>query len=143
MRVRVAGLLRVSDSILLVEHEKEGRTYWLLPGGGVRAGERSADALRRELREELNVDCQIKELLFVVETIGEAGKHLIQATYAIGVPDTESLKIGGDRRVRQFGFFGEKDLEPITVYPDIKSELRGFLSDGTLTDRYLLKRWID
>ena len=143
MRVRVAGLLRVSDSILLVEHEKAGRTYWLLPGGGVRTGERAADALRRELREELSVDCEVDELLFVVETVGGWGKHFIQATYEIGIPDTKSLKIGGDRRVRRFGFFGEGDLEPITVYPDIKSELRGFLADGAPADRYLLKRWID
>jgi 8-oxo-dGTP diphosphatase len=143
MRVRVAGFLRVSDSILLVEHEKEGRTYWLLPGGGVRAGERAAEALGREIREELSVDCEIKELLFVVETIGDGDNHLIQATYEIGIPDTSCLKTGGDRRVRRFGFFGERDLEPITVYPDIKSELRAFLADGTLRDRYLLKRWID
>jgi ADP-ribose pyrophosphatase YjhB (NUDIX family) len=133
----------VSDSILLVEHEKTGRTYWLLPGGGVRAGERAADALRRDLREELSVDCEVKELLFVVETIGDGGKHLIQATYEIEVADTKSLKIGEDRRVRRFGFFGEGDLVPLVIYPDIKSELRGFLVDGTLTDRYLLKRWID
>jgi ADP-ribose pyrophosphatase YjhB (NUDIX family) len=143
MRVRVAGLLRVSGSILLVEHEKAGRAYWLLPGGGVHAGERAADALRRELREELSVDCEVKELLFVVEAIGDGGKHLIQSTYEIEVPDMTGLRIGGDRRVRRYGFFGAGELEPLAVYPDIKSELRGFLKKGTLGDRYLLKRWIE
>jgi 8-oxo-dGTP diphosphatase len=142
MRVRAAGLLRVSGSILLVEHEKAGRAYWLLPGGGVRAGERAADALRRELREELSVDCDVKELLFVVEAIGDDGKHLIQPTYEVEVRDATRLRIGEDRRVRRFGFFGEGELEPLDIYPDIKSELRGLLKNGTLTDRYLLKRWI-
>jgi hypothetical protein len=52
------------------------------------------------------------------------------------------LRVGVDRRVRQFGFFGEGELEPLAIYPDIKTELRGFLKNGTMAERYLLKRWI-
>ena len=52
-RLRVSGLLyRGEDALVLVRHEKAGRTYWLLPGGGVEAGETMEQALRRELAEE-------------------------------------------------------------------------------------------
>ena len=34
-RIRVAGLLINGGRVLLVRHEKDGRSYWLLPGGGV------------------------------------------------------------------------------------------------------------
>ena len=38
-RIRVSAVLRWQDRVLLCRHEKHGRDYWLLPGGGVNAGE--------------------------------------------------------------------------------------------------------
>src|SRR5689334_22177916 len=59
-RIRVSGLLRWENRLLLCRHEKPGRgEYWLLPGGGVDAGESLVDALHRELREEVGIDDEL------------------------------------------------------------------------------------
>src|SRR5439155_9367583 len=55
-RIRVSALLPWRGQILLCRHEKPGKEYWLLPGGGVDAGESLTDALHRELSEELGID---------------------------------------------------------------------------------------
>ena len=55
-RIRVSVALRWQDRLLLCKHEKPGKEYWLLPGGGVKSGESLVDALRRELLEEVGVD---------------------------------------------------------------------------------------
>ena len=47
-RVRVAGILIEDDRILLIEHTKNDKKYWLVPGGGVDWGESAAEALARE-----------------------------------------------------------------------------------------------
>jgi len=46
-RIRVSAILRREGRILLCRHEKAGREYWLLPGGGVDLGESLAEALQR------------------------------------------------------------------------------------------------
>ena len=55
-RIRVSAILRWQGRVLLCRQEKPDKEYWLLPGGGVDAGETLIEALRRELREELELE---------------------------------------------------------------------------------------
>ena len=43
-RIRVSAILRWREQVLLCRHEKPGKEYWLLPGGG--AGNRLSVAQR-------------------------------------------------------------------------------------------------
>ena len=38
-RIRVAGILIENDKILLIQHYKNNKKYWLIPGGGNDWGE--------------------------------------------------------------------------------------------------------
>lgn len=58
----VAGVIRREDGQLLITQRRAGDTlggYWEFPGGKVEPGEDFVTALRRELREEIGVECQI------------------------------------------------------------------------------------
>ncbi|WP_338868286.1 NUDIX hydrolase [Spirosoma sp. SC4-14] len=71
LRVRVCGLCRQQDQLLMVRHRglSETNTFWSPPGGGVRFGETSAQALIREFSEETGLVIDVGELLFVNEFI--------------------------------------------------------------------------
>lgn len=143
MRIRVAGLLMVNNSILMVEHIKNGKTYWLLPGGGVNIGEEVKTALQRELKEELNLKCGINDLLFVVESLSARGDHIIQPTYRIEAENINEIELGVDKRVAAFDFFDQNKMASIVIYPDIKDELREYLNNEKISKKYFTKKWID
>ena len=48
---------------------KNERGLWEFPGGSVEFGEKLADALKREMREEYGVEIAVGELLDVVDHI--------------------------------------------------------------------------
>ncbi len=87
-RIRVSALLRWRGRVLLCRHEKPGREYWLLPGGGVNWGESLVDALRRELAEEIAIDEELplEGPVAIVDSIAPlrsfAAKHVVHVIFA-------------------------------------------------------------
>jgi 8-oxo-dGTP diphosphatase len=68
------------------QNAKNERGCWEIPGGAVEFGETLQDAIRREMKEELNVDIELVEQL-------PAANHLIPAEHQHWVPTTFLTKI--------------------------------------------------
>jgi 8-oxo-dGTP diphosphatase len=68
-RVAAYAVIRRDDEVLLTRVSPKGfhSGLWSLPGGGVEHGERPADALVREVREECGVTCEVGSLLDAVD----------------------------------------------------------------------------
>jgi ADP-ribose pyrophosphatase YjhB (NUDIX family) len=66
---RVRALLVTPDhDLLAIQRIRPGQApYWVLPGGGVEAGEDLETALARELREEIAATADVHSLLYVLE----------------------------------------------------------------------------
>ena len=55
-RQRVAVIIMHQQEILLLYRYKNGRSYYVIPGGGVKRGESLKQTGRREVKEEVNLD---------------------------------------------------------------------------------------
>ena len=126
-RIRVSAILRWKGRVLLCRHEKPGKEYWLLPGGGVNSGESLVDALHRELAEELGIDDQVpvEGPVAIVDSIaptqGQATKHVVHIIFA-GDLGGRSLEMvtSKDAAVRGHSLFTVGDLDDLVLHPPIQ-----------------------
>jgi 8-oxo-dGTP diphosphatase len=66
----VGGVLIHEGRVLLIRRGQEPlRGRWMIPGGGVEAGETLEDAIVREIEEETGLVVKARELLTVVDGI--------------------------------------------------------------------------
>ena len=69
---------------------KNERGLWEFPGGSVEFGEKLADALRREMREEYGIEIAVGELLDVADHILlEEGQHWVSPTFICTIASGE------------------------------------------------------
>jgi len=126
-RIRVSALLHWRDRILLCRHEKPGREYWLLPGGGVNSGESLVDGLRRELSEEVGINDVVpfEGPIAVVDSIAPvrsfAAKHVVHIIFSgdLGGRSLEAVT-SADAAVRGHRLFALAELDEIVLHPPIQ-----------------------
>jgi ADP-ribose pyrophosphatase YjhB (NUDIX family) len=130
-RIRVSAILRWKERVLLCRHEKPGKEYWLLPGGGVNSGESLVDALHRELAEELGItdEVPVEGPVAIVDSIAPvrsfAPKHVVHIIFA-GDLGGRSLEMvtSRDAAVRGHRLFAVTDLDGVVLHPPIQRFLR-------------------
>lgn len=145
IRLRVATLIEQNDKVLLIEHQKNGKRYWLLPGGGVEFGESLAEGAKRELLEETHLTVAPGDLLFVSETIApDNSRHVVhlvlEAKIIAGTP-----LVGDEDRLVQTKFFPVDELANLTMHPPIVAAIAEYVKGKHKQSRpiYLGPLWCD
>lgn len=84
LRLRVCGLYREGDQLLMVRHRGIGPTnvFWCPPGGGAQFGETAPAALIREFVEETGLEVEIGDMLFVNEFM-QAPLHALELFFEV------------------------------------------------------------
>lgn len=123
-RIRVAGMAIDNDQLLVINHRREGQSYYLLPGGGLEWGETFEQGVKREFLEELSLHVKVGSLLCVNESISpDQKRHIIHLTFKVEVMDRQQLKVNVDERVRGAEWMDKQQFESTLFYPEIKQHL--------------------
>jgi 8-oxo-dGTP diphosphatase len=127
-RIRVSAILRWRGRVLLCRHEKPGKEYWLLPGGGVDLGESLVDALHRELAEEIGIDDElpVEGPVALVDSIAPktmvpSRKHVVHIIFSADHSHRSLTDIvTKDAAVKGARLFTDEELQEVVLHPPIK-----------------------
>jgi len=90
----VRGLVVKKRKVLLIHRFKYGNEYWVVPGGGVEEGEGLEEALKREIKEETNLDMIDCQFLEAVDVENGTKQHIFVCNLKDG-----KEKLGGPEKI--------------------------------------------
>lgn len=85
-RVRVCGICIKDNALLLIHHKGLGSQghLWVPPGGGLNYLEDAHEGLKREFKEETNLDIAVGKFLFVNEVLNEP-LHAVELFFEVHI----------------------------------------------------------
>lgn len=135
--VRVVIPNEEENKVLMVCQHHEEKDIWMVPGGGIEAGESSIDAAIRETKEETGLDIEVVGMAWHVEEVNEArGQRFVN--YMVGKIKGGELGLGsdpelGDAQVlKDIKFLSKEEIAKLDhVYPKFfNDEIWGILAEG-------------
>lgn len=145
-RLRVAVAIRRDQRVLLVEHTKKGRSYWLLPGGGLDWGETIHHAGAREVAEETGLEVELGKLLFCCETLApDDSRHIVHLVFEAESSSGE-VRLPEEERITGSAWFTADEVRALSLHPPMQEAVADWLDreqDRRHLDPYLGNLWVD
>ena len=135
--IKVYAVVRYEDKFVVLAREKDGNIEYMLAGGGVDKGEDINTAIKREIKEELNMKVNVIKEIGVYDKLFVKWKYNdeeFEVQYEIHVMDTEVIQI----KHGKLGLKGEFDKNTNISFIDketLLSEVAEFKSFGLTLDK--------
>ena len=120
MRARVILYNSESDAILLIHRLKNGRDYWVIPGGGAKGNETPVETAIREIDEELSIQLKPAALTYLFEYKNQEDEHFFYAEISlIAAPEIsgEEKERSNIANVYRPDWVAVKELTKINLMP--------------------------
>lgn len=89
MKVKVRAVIPRDGKVVVSRERRRGVEHLLLPGGRVKDGESTHDALTREVAEETGLHVIPQRLLYVAEVVSSYGAHDLNLVWLAQLRDAE------------------------------------------------------
>jgi len=138
MIVRPSIIIYRDNKILLLKYNYNGTDVYGLPGGNPDPGETMKETLVRELKEELNIDIILGELVIAGEVISaENNKTTLHCVFR-GVIVSGEPEINSDETTALEVVWKDiSDLDKINMYPNVGEQIKVLVQQDEIIRPYI------
>lgn len=113
-KIVASALIEKNQKYLLTkEILEDGKEYWIIPGGKIEFGENMIDTVKREIKEEINLDIdEIKFLDFKEAVYTNHNYHTIIFFFS-AKPQSEKIIL--DEKILDAKFFSKDEMKELNL----------------------------
>ena len=127
-KVAQKAIIYKGDYVLLIRDPREENEIWELPGGRLNVGESSEAGLARELREELGVEVQIKQVVHVGQFLHVSeGRHALVIVYEATLASPEEAFKLDLHEIAEARFVPVGEVLSYKLFPEYREALAVFI----------------
>ncbi len=125
-RVSARGFVLTEKGLAVIFRRKikdgKEKEYYVVPGGGIEDGEDIIDGLKRELKEELNLEVEVQDLAFIKET-EERIEYFYLCKYLSGDfrLNGEELERMSEQNYYEPTFLKLEEIDQYDIMPEVKN----------------------
>ena len=110
--ISIKGIIFINNKIVLLKNERD---EWELPGGKLESDEIAEDCVIREIKEELNIDCEIDYLIdvWMYNILNKVNVFIV--TYLCKNLEFNIDKIRISNEHKEVGFFSIQDIDNLKM----------------------------
>ena len=115
--IPVKAWIQHDGKVLLIQELDEFDGQWCLPGGRIDVGEMPREAMVREIKEELNLDATVGDILDCNIFTGKTGKAHFIVVFAVTI-DPQQTIITEDGEVSKAEWIAIDDVKHLKLRPE-------------------------
>lgn len=121
---RVSCVILAESGRKVLLHRKKSDAFWNLIGGRTAMGESSAEAIQREIREEIGCNCHIRQLLSVAENFFcVSGKPYHEMLMTFSGELTEPIDPANIESDMEIRWFDPDQIDAIAIQPEFSKTI--------------------
>lgn len=127
-KVAQKAIIVHDDKVLLTRDPRIKDEIWELPGGRLNVDEDPKEGLRRELKEELGADFEVREVIYLKQfRQGSEQARALAIVYLAVLEDPETIK-PNKAEVSEHRWFDEQDCLDLKMFDEYRAALSLFFS---------------
>ncbi|NCO11279.1 hypothetical protein CO038_03235 [Candidatus Pacearchaeota archaeon CG_4_9_14_0_2_um_filter_39_13] len=117
IKIRAGGIAYKDGKLIIARHHKEGKTYYVLPGGGLENEESPQQALEREFIEETGFKVKVGRLAYY-KILYNDEYYSLDMIYECEIVGGKLEINDPDGKVEEVKFVDKEELDELVFYPE-------------------------
>ena len=123
MKTRPSAIILSDNNLLTLKYNYNGNLLYAIPGGNLEFGEKLEGALKRELQEEIGLEIEVQNLLFLAE-VHQQNKDTLHCVFntkiVSGIPQLNPK----ETTALEICWLPIESIEDYNLYPNIKTHIK-------------------